>query len=388
VAGPPRQRGRAYGEQARDRVHRSIAGYQEAFGHYAGWDWRRVRAEAKRFEAPIAGLYPQYLDELRGIAEGAGAGFEDVLALNVRTEIMFAGKARAARSQRTRLPGECTAFAALPHVCASGHTLVGQNWDWLPHCFGTLVVLEAEQPEAPDFVTVVEAGLLAKAGMNSAGLAVATNALVTEADRGEPGLPYHVLLRALYDCETVTDALVVLQRGTRSSSANYLLGHADGTALDIEAAPGDFTRLSVLTPERSGVLLHTNHFLSAPAGTADLSLWAMPDSAVRHGRISALLATAGPPWSPQGLQRALADHAGFPSGICCHPDPREHPLERGATVASLVMDAAERRIWLSDGNPCTAAYRCLDYATFLAKDTRAAKEASAAPAPGPSHSPH
>jgi len=321
VSGPPRQRGWAYGEQARDRIHRSVAGYRQAFAHYAGWDWATVCKEARQYEAPTEDLYPAFVEELRGIADGAGVGFEDVLALNVRTEVMFAARARDARSQRARMIGECTAFAVLPRVSACGHTLVGQNWDWLLHCFDTVVVLEVEQPDAPDFVTVVEVGLLAKAGMNSAGLAVATNALVTEADRGEPGLPYHVTLRTLSDCETMTDALAALQRGTRSSSAKYLLGHADGLALDVEAAPGDFTRLSVLHPESNGILLHTNHFLSPPAGTTDYSLWVMPHSAIRFGRIADQAAAAGPPWTDEAFQHALADHAGFPSGSAAIPMP-------------------------------------------------------------------
>ena len=83
-----------------------------------------------------------------------------------------------------------------------------------------MVVLEVRQDEDPDFVTVVKAGLLAKTGMNAAGLGLVTNTLVTDADVGEPGLPYHVLLRAVLDCATVTDALQVLQAGPRSSSAN------------------------------------------------------------------------------------------------------------------------------------------------------------------------
>src|SRR5260221_7160322 len=146
VSWPRRQRGQAYGEQARDRIHRSVAGYQQACAHYAGWDWATVCKEARQYEAPIGDLYPAFVEELSGIADGAGVGFEDVLALNVRTEVMFAARARDARSQRARMTGECTAFAVLPRVSARGHTLVGQNWDWLLHCFGTLVVLEVEQP--------------------------------------------------------------------------------------------------------------------------------------------------------------------------------------------------------------------------------------------------
>ena len=135
---------------------------------------------------------------------------------------------------------------------------------------------------------MVEAGLLAKTGMNASGLGLVTNALVTDADTGEPGLPYHVLLRAILDCGTVTDALKVLQAGLRSSSANYLIAHASGAALDVEAAPGDFTRLYPRFPE-DGVLLHTNHFLAPRIDPVDLSLWAMPDSAVRLQRLRAAM---------------------------------------------------------------------------------------------------
>jgi isopenicillin-N N-acyltransferase-like protein len=265
VAGTPYERGRQYGTQARDRVHLSVQAYQRVFAHYAGWDWPDVRRAAARFEAPIAAFRPAYLDEMRGIADGAGLDLADVLAINVRTEVMYAAKARqaplAARvSTNFRpLPAECSAFAVVPAPGdAQTATLLGQNWDWLLHSAQTLIVLEARPDDGPDFVTVVEAGLLAKAGLNAAGLGLVTNALVTDADLGAPGLPYHVLLRAILDCATVTEALKVLQAGVRSSSANYLIAHASGAALDVEAAPGDFTRLYPQLPE-DGVLLHTNH---------------------------------------------------------------------------------------------------------------------------------
>jgi isopenicillin-N N-acyltransferase-like protein len=228
VSGGPRERGRSYGEQARERVHASVAGYERTLAHYTGWNWQRVRHEAASFEEPIADRHSSYVEEMRGIANGAGVEFQDVLAINVRTEVMFSAKARKAADERgAKLPRECSAFAILPEASADGHTLIGQNWDWLVHCFDTVVVLEVEQEGAPDFVTVVEAGLLAKAGMNSSGVGVTTNALVTERDLGEPALPFHVLVRALYDAETLTDALQTLQAGVRSSSANYLIAHRD-----------------------------------------------------------------------------------------------------------------------------------------------------------------
>jgi isopenicillin-N N-acyltransferase-like protein len=238
VQGKPRERGRQYGEQARERIGLSIAAYRDVFRHYAGWSWSKVTREARRYEEPIAAYGAVYLEELRGIAEGAGVPFDDVLAINTRTEVMFAARARDAARASARARGECSAFCVLPEASADAHTLIGQNWDWLLHCGDTTVVLEVQRDDGPDFVTVVEAGLLAKTGFNSSGIGLVTNTLVSDADAGKPGLPYHVALRAILDCEVLSDALAALQRSPRSSSANYLVAHRDGIAVSVEAAPG------------------------------------------------------------------------------------------------------------------------------------------------------
>jgi isopenicillin-N N-acyltransferase like protein len=356
VEGTSLQRGRQYGLQARNRVHQSVQAYRQVFGYYAGWDWETVRREAARFEAPIADFRPAYLEEMRGIAEGAGLDLADVLAINVRTEVMYAAKARQAPLAAHRAPAECSAFAVVPASSRPGVTVLGQNWDWLPHAARTVVLLEVRQDDGPDFVTVVEAGLLAKTGMNAAGLGLVTNALVTDADVGEPGLPYHVLLRAALDCATVTEALAVLQDGARSSSANYLIAHASGSALNVEAAPGDFTRLYPLYPEE-GVLVHTNHFLTPDIHPVDLSLWAMPSSAVRLQRLRAAMET---PAGLDGLRTLLRDHADHPFGICAHPDPLAHEFEQGATIVSVLMDLNARHLWYAAGNPCLVPYELFE----------------------------
>jgi isopenicillin-N N-acyltransferase-like protein len=367
VKGGAMERGRQYGDQAKVRVQRSVEGYAAAFRHYAGWSWSEARTAAMPFEACISASYPSYLEEMRGIAEGAGVDFIDILTINVRTEVMFAALARQAGAFQRQLPAECSAFALLPYRTETSHTVIGQTWDWLVHCFETVIVLEVEQDEGPDFVTVVEAGLLAKAGMNSAGLAVCTNALVTEGDQGRPGIPYHVLLRALIDCETITDALVVAQLAQRSSSANFLLAHRDGTAIDLETTAGDYRGVFPLLPEH-GVLLHTNHFLSPRVGDADVSAWAMPSSLVRLCRLQSFRDENEGRVSQLQIEELLQDHAGHPSSICSHPDLTEAPEERGATVASLIMDLDESTMSLADGNPCETGYRTISYREFMLKD--------------------
>jgi isopenicillin-N N-acyltransferase-like protein len=365
VEGGARERGRQYGEQARERVQRSVEAYDEVFAHLAGWDRDKVRAEAGRFREPIAAHGEKYLEEIDGIAEGAAVDQLDVLAINVRTEIMFAASARDAEARR-KLPHECSSFAVLGTRTGDGHMLVGQTWDWLAHAFDTTLIVEAHQDDAPDYVTVVEAGLLAKLGMNSAGVALATNALVCDADVGAPGVPYHVLLRSILDAEAVSEGLAALQKGARASSANYLLGQ-DGVAIDVEAAPGDFSRLFVGYPE-DDLILHTNHFKNPSWDGRDVSMVAMPDSPFRLARLEQLVHAHPGPLDREFWQATLGDHAMLPFGVCCHPDPRATVApEEYSTVLGAIMDPEDRVLWLASGNPCETPFERIDLSTVLSK---------------------
>ena len=107
VEGTSYQRGRQYGRQAAARVRLSVQAYQQAFAHFAGWDWATVRREAARFEAPVGTFRPAYLEEMRGIADGAGLDLTDVLAINVRTrgDVLGQGPPRGSPSGARRHRG-------------------------------------------------------------------------------------------------------------------------------------------------------------------------------------------------------------------------------------------------------------------------------------------
>jgi isopenicillin-N N-acyltransferase-like protein len=367
VQGRPRERGQQYGETARERVRRSILAYHDICAYYTGgWTWEQVCAEAAAFEAPIERYEPAYLQELRGIAEGAGVEELDVLAIWVRTEVIYAARARDAVATGSRtLPPECSCFALMGSRAADGRMLIGTNDDWLGHATDTAVLLEVRREDGPNFVTLTEAGRMAGVGMNAAGIGLVGNALVSEADRGQPGVPMQVLLRAIYDCETIPDALMALQRHERASSLNYLVAHEDGLALDVEAAPGDYSQVWLGQPE-DGLILHTNHFVNPGFRGRDASVYATPDSPTRLERLRQLVeARKGERLDREFFMKALADHAMYPHSLCAHADPQDPPETRKQTLGSMIMDLAARRMWLACGNPCTVAYEDLDYSRLL-----------------------
>lgn len=360
ISGGPAQRGRQYGELARAQIHAGRDGYAQNFAG-SGITWRQATAHAMKYLDAIHRASPDIVAELEGIADGAALPFADVLAMNCRTEIMWAQVNRDAPNT-SALRGECSSFGLHPARTAANHTLVGQNWDWLVHAADSVILLEVEPDDAPNFVTIVEAGLLAKASLNAAGVAVAVNTLATSHDGEISGVPFHVLLRLLCANENAFDALELLASHARASSGHYLVGAAGGALLSIECEPGGLGGIHVRTPV-GGMLAHTNHFLGDTLGD-DLAPLVMADSYVRQQRLTDLIHSPREA-TIETLDAALSDHTDAPGSICTHPDVRVERTKQWSTLTSLIFDLEGRVVHLSDGNPCSTRRRKLDFADFL-----------------------
>lgn len=364
VSGTARERGLAYGRQAAAQITVSIESYGVAFQTYAKLGWDEAAAQALTFEAAIAAVQPDYLVEMAGIAEGAGVPYEQILAINCRTEIMFSGVVRALKAGETPdAPlSECTSFAALPERTAEQNMLIGQNWDWMPFALGCVVVLTIEQDDRPNIVTVVEAGLLAKTGINSAGIGLVTNALVTAADVGEPGLPYHVALRRILDSNSLTEATDILGAHRRASSASYIVGSSDGFALNIECQPGDARGVTLMQPV-NGFAAHTNHFCAPSFQGQDMIVSTYTDTLIRLQSIERdLKLTTGV--TVESIQAGLRSHANYPTSVCTHTPATDDPMIANVTITSVVMDLTAMRMWVTAGNPCVNEYEEIDLAVL------------------------
>lgn len=100
LAGSRQQIGEAHGRQHRPLIHRSLAVYSRLFHDFVGLSWAAARRQAEPFQGMIEKGFPAILDEMEGIARGAGVEFLDILVLNCRSEIAL-----------TQASGGCSAFA-------------------------------------------------------------------------------------------------------------------------------------------------------------------------------------------------------------------------------------------------------------------------------------
>jgi hypothetical protein len=182
VSGSPYERGLQYGKAVPDRIKRSIGLYGGTLDEL-GFDPREKARLIGRFAAEIAAFGAHYLEEMRGIAEGAGVSLDDIVLVNARTEVVA-----QARREKNKPEAEddavdgCTGAIILQERSSTGRVIHGMNWDWRAECADTAIVLRVSREDGPDFMTFVEAGALARCGMNDAGIAITANYLESERD--------------------------------------------------------------------------------------------------------------------------------------------------------------------------------------------------------------
>ena len=180
-----------------------------------------LMAWARSFEPVLADHLPDILEEIDGIARGAGLSLDEVLLINARTDIRAIVKAELAADA---VPG-CTALALTGTVDGRRTLALSQNWDWSPALADAPVVLRLRPDRGPALVTLVEAGMTGKIGFNEHRLGVCLNFLSHTSDGrpGEVGVPIHCLLRAAMDCHDLDEFVALIRSVPRSASANFLL---------------------------------------------------------------------------------------------------------------------------------------------------------------------
>lgn len=254
--------------------------------------------------------------------------------------------------------GGCTALAALPEATASGHTLLAQNWDYRVGVSDSCIFLEVLQEGKPAVVMHTEAGVIGHKGVNSEGVGIVVNAMISDRDRFEPSVPFWVLCRRALNGMGLAEALNTILSTRKTASSNVILAQAGGAAVDLESTPLD---VSIITPER-GVLVHTNHFVGPRSlSVGDDFVKSYSDSIYRYARAKAHLERRSGGLSEDSFMEVLRDHFGLPRSICAHADPAVEEDFRGETLASVILDLEARSILITKGPPCGGPYHRLDF---------------------------
>jgi isopenicillin-N N-acyltransferase-like protein len=357
ISGSPSERGVSYGEQTGDRIIAGLDLYRDAFKS-AGIEWSEAMTYARSFAQNIEQFDADMWSEIQGIAKGSDQPVEAIVALNARTEIIFwrdnelNGTGQAAKNSMD----ECTAAAALPSATANGHLLHGQNWDWNPRCADAGIVLRIENDDGPNILTFVEAGQLARHGMNSAGIGLTVNGLQCEQDGGRLGIANPFIRRRLLLSKNLGGALDVVLNTETSFSHNLIISGHPGAIVNLETTPNERFWIQ---PE-NGILVHANHFKCpiARSKVTDIGLLRCPESLYRDQRMADHFHGAAGKIDIDTFKHAFADTFGAPDAILRTPKARPGGNLSG-TVASIIMDVSAGKMWIA-----ASPYKHIEYAEY------------------------
>lgn len=362
------ERGKQYGAEAADLIAAAIDYYREGFARQARLNWTEALDHSRPWQQLIERDFPELLEEMAGIAEGAGVSLAEIVALNCRGEIMYDNwfatvddpDAVKQHGVRQDIDG-CTSFSLTDGAAGDGHVYAGQNWDWRHAIRDMVVVLRVVQPPKPTLVMQLEAGQIGRHGANSEGMALNANGLGGRFD-DSVGMPQTVIRRAVLDAQNISDALKTLTWTRAHIPSNALLTHRDGFSVDVETTPAGH---GWVYPEH-GLLVHGNHFLAAdvpkPAGhQRPMS----PDSFIRVPQARKGLSKAARPEKSvdvrTAIHTAMSDHLGHPDSLCTHPDERMAEIDQWSTTLSSCVDLTSGEYHLASGSPCENPYELVPF---------------------------
>lgn len=348
LEGTPFERGVTHGKTLREEIGTLVASWKE--------DLRRTHAmEPDAFIAKflaetdyvtaIEKWTPGLLDEVRGIAEGAGIDYETMLAFQLPDEMWANGEEIAGH--------HCTSLGV--DAQDGRPTYVAQNLDvprWY-HLHPTVLRIRHEDSELESLVVTIP-GLVGANGINNRRVAVAVNTLL-QLQPLRRGLPVAFVVRGILARESHEDALKFVRSIEHASGQNYIVGGPE-EANCLECSERVVARFVPF--EGAKVTWHTNHPLvnenHSPNWKRQL---AASEHAPEEGRYRC--------WRFEALERRLGsadpiDLAVIEATLCSRDEGV--PIDNPSTYVSTIMilgEAPELRI--SAGRPGVTPFETVTF---------------------------
>jgi isopenicillin-N N-acyltransferase-like protein len=197
------------------------------------------------FRPAIERWTPGLIDEVRGIADGAGLDFDTIYVFQLIDEV-WAMDADLGLSK-------CTSIAAGPRKGAPG--FVAQTLDIPVFYHGYQTVLRIKEKDGLETLVFTIPGVVSANGLNNRSVGVCVNA-VTQLAYSAKGLPVAFVIRGILRQRSFEDAVRFLREIEPAAPQNYMIG-GPSEAAGFERSAG---KMSPFVPfPGAEFTYHTNH---------------------------------------------------------------------------------------------------------------------------------
>jgi predicted choloylglycine hydrolase len=192
--------------------------------------------------------FPSIYEEIKGLAKGLELPFEDVFLWNCRGDILSNTNDGCTTLQ---IPGETNYIA--------------HNEDGFPFFLKKCFIAEFSPTNELSFISFCYPASIPghTFGVNEKGLVKTVNNLRLK--NVEPELPRMVIGRAIFKCQTLDDAISLIQNNSKTGGFNFsLTSKYDTRLIDIEFGNGKIAIEEVIETS-----IHSNHAIYSPLNKMD-----------------------------------------------------------------------------------------------------------------------
>lgn len=216
------------------------------------------------FPSAIKRWTPSLLEEVRGIADGAGLDYDTVFAFQLVDEMWVMGGETLGRKHRPA-NDHCTTIGIRKSLQGPG--MVSQTLDIPSFYHGYQTLLHIKEPESGLHAMLFTfPGFIAANGLNSSSVAVVVNA-VQQLEHSRDGLPVAFVIRGILQKKTYKEAVKFIRAIKFGAPQNYMIGGPE----DLGSFECSATHVEEFSPfPGARFTYHTNHPLKNRHFTPEL----------------------------------------------------------------------------------------------------------------------
>lgn len=320
LTGTNRELGLAIGEMFRGKIQEVI----EDRKHYIRKYQERLQ-ETQPYFKETHKAFPQYIEELQGMADGADVPFIDLFFHN--TPAVY-DRTRGWDRERAQTEDHCTIVVSF----TKSGPLIGHNEDWAIESLDELYVLKATINDTTYLGLNYATFLIGcSATLTSNGMTQCINELHQDS---HIGVGKNFIARSVLDTKNLDDAETLIRNTNRASGYNHVLVQQNAI-VDIETAGADID-----VEKRIGVpYAHTNHFLSKRMQQYETKEASHHKNS--YERLSRALELARNDMTIDDMKLLLSDTTNTLYPIC----------REDATIGSVIIEPVERKMYICYGPP-------------------------------------
>ena len=201
-------------------------------------------------------LFPDFVDEIRGTAEGSGVEFDVLMRLNCFGDIIALYYGLVGETDLD-IPESLLGCSTVSYNY-NGNQYLAHNEDGMASLHDLMSVIKVSMQGKPDFMNLYYPGLLCgiAPSLTDDGLAFSGN-YVQSASGVPSGVPHLFIFRALLEAETVDEAISIIENTTACNALHVNIASGlENRVVSVEKA-----ETTAAVTEVEGLYAHTNHFI-------------------------------------------------------------------------------------------------------------------------------